>query len=250
MRPVTDTYFGTAVADRYRYFENLNDPVVKAYFKDQNAYTRAVLARLDPARERLFRANNATRRDRHQRFLRSNLDGSRYFYLRRAPGDSNEKLCVRDAGGGQERVLVDPDALATKPGQHFTINYFHAVPRRALRRLRDLGGRLGRQRHPRHRDRDGQAQLPDAIDRAKFVGVTGWRPDGNVVLLHAPAQARPGTIGERGRAAGRQLPARLGERPRQGRSPSSASGSTQPSSWTPTTSRSSPSRRHLRTRSA
>ena len=53
-----------------------------------------------------------------------NLVGSRYFYLRRAPGDSNEKLCVRDTSGGQERVLVDPDALATKPNQHFTINYF------------------------------------------------------------------------------------------------------------------------------
>ena len=174
VRPVTDTYFGTAVADRYRYFENMNDPVVQAYFKDQNAYTRAVLARLDPARERLFRANNATRCDRHQRFHSVQLVGSRYFYLRRAPGDSNEKLCVRDTSGGQERVLVDPDMLATKPGQHFTINYF-SRPSTGVTSPSESRRAARKQRPPRHRDRDRAAtprrDRPRQVRRRRPVGV-------------------------------------------------------------------------------
>jgi prolyl oligopeptidase len=176
VRPVTDTYFGTAVVDRYRYLENLNDPVVKAYFKDQNAYTRAVLARLDPARERLFR--RITQLDATGTAVSSvQLDGSRYFYLRRAPADNNEKLCVRDAAGGQERVLVDPDVLATKPGQHFTINYFTpSLDGRYVAFGISEGGSEDSVIHVI--ETATGKQLPDAIDRAKFVGVTGWRPDG------------------------------------------------------------------------
>ncbi len=53
VRPVTDDYFGTKVVDPYRYMENLKDPKVAAWFKGQNAYTRAVLAKI-PGRDALL----------------------------------------------------------------------------------------------------------------------------------------------------------------------------------------------------
>ncbi|MGA8535395.1 MAG: hypothetical protein WB615_14905, partial [Candidatus Tumulicola sp.] len=53
-QPVTEDFFGTQVTDPYRYFENTKDPVVAAFFKDQNAYARAVLDRLGTPRQRLF----------------------------------------------------------------------------------------------------------------------------------------------------------------------------------------------------
>ncbi|MFP3244368.1 MAG: hypothetical protein RXR20_07350, partial [Paraburkholderia sp.] len=43
VRPVTDTYFGTPVVDNYRYMENLKDPEVQTWMKEQAAYTRKVL---------------------------------------------------------------------------------------------------------------------------------------------------------------------------------------------------------------
>ncbi len=46
VRPVTDVYYGTKIVDPYRYMENLKDPQVDAWLKDQNAYTRAVLAKI------------------------------------------------------------------------------------------------------------------------------------------------------------------------------------------------------------
>ena len=53
-KAVADTMYGTSVTDPYRYFENMDDPAVKQFFKDQNDYTRAVLDRLGAPREALF----------------------------------------------------------------------------------------------------------------------------------------------------------------------------------------------------
>jgi prolyl oligopeptidase len=39
-QPVTEQFFGTTVTDPYRYFENMQDPVVVQFFKEQNAYAR------------------------------------------------------------------------------------------------------------------------------------------------------------------------------------------------------------------
>src|ERR1019366_4131417 len=54
VRPVTQTFFGTTVTDRYRYFEDLKRPEVQQFFRGQNTYARGMLAKLDPARERLL----------------------------------------------------------------------------------------------------------------------------------------------------------------------------------------------------
>ena len=36
---MVDDYFGTKVVDKYRYFENMKDPAVQAYFKAENSWT-------------------------------------------------------------------------------------------------------------------------------------------------------------------------------------------------------------------
>src|ERR1039458_4053381 len=80
VRSVTTDYFGTAVADPYRYMENLSDPDVAAWFKAQDAYTRGVLAKI-PGRDALLA--------RIQELDRSTpavvsaiiaMPGGRYFY--------------------------------------------------------------------------------------------------------------------------------------------------------------------------
>ncbi|MBV9646598.1 MAG: S9 family peptidase [Candidatus Eremiobacteraeota bacterium] len=175
-RPVVETDFGTRVVDPYRYFENMQNAQVQAFFRQQNTYTRSILAMLDPARERLFQ--RIKQLDATGTSVSSvQLVGSQYFYLRRQPTDNNEKLAVRDVADGAERVLVDPDRLATRPNQHFTINYF----------LPSLDGKYvaygisegGSENSVIHVVETATASvLPDSIDRAKFVGATAWRPDG------------------------------------------------------------------------
>lgn len=52
VKPVTNTYFGTALTDPYQWMEDLGDPQVKSWFKEQADYARMALDRI-PGREAL-----------------------------------------------------------------------------------------------------------------------------------------------------------------------------------------------------
>jgi len=178
VRPVVETLYGTKVVDPYRYFENLQDPEVQTYLKEQNAYARDVLSALAPARESLF---NRIKQLDNAGVSISGLQraGDTYFYEKLAPGENTPKLYARAVTPrSPEHLLVDPDAAsAGQSGKHYTIDYF----------LPSLDGKYvgygisegGSENAVIHvvESRTGRL-LPDAIDRAKFVGLTSWRPDG------------------------------------------------------------------------
>jgi prolyl oligopeptidase len=188
-QPVTEQFFGTTVTDPYRYFENMQDPVVIQFFKEQNAYARAVLSGLGTPREQLFERIRAL--DNSGAIVNDvTRVGAYYFYEKLNPGDNSPKLYVRNAGGGDERLLVDPQRLATA-GKHYTINYF----------LPSLDGRYvaygisegGSEASVIHIVNAATAQvLPDAIDRAYYVGATSWRPDGKSFYYVRFPKLQPG----------------------------------------------------------
>jgi prolyl oligopeptidase len=188
-KPVGITRYGTSVTDPYRYFENMNDPIVINFFKQQNAYARAVLSRLGSAREALFERIR-TLDNAGSAVSDVTVDGPYYFYLKLNPGDSSPKLYERSADGGTERVLVDPQSLAT-PGKHYTINYF----------LPSLDGRYvaygisegGSEAAVIHVVETATARvLPDAIDRCYFGGTTSWLPDGKSFYYIRFPKLKPG----------------------------------------------------------
>ncbi|HEY2474874.1 MAG TPA: hypothetical protein VGI19_08715, partial [Candidatus Cybelea sp.] len=188
-KPVAETMYGTSVTDPYRYFENMQDPTVQRFFKEQNAYTRAVLARLGPARDQLFTrikaldnagviVNGVTR------------VGPYYFYEKLNPGDNSPKLYMRNVDGSGERILVDPQSLATA-GKHYTINYF----------LPSLDGKLvaygisegGSEASVIHVVDTATAHVfPDSISRCYFIGATSWLPDGKSFYYVRFPELKPG----------------------------------------------------------
>lgn len=190
-RPVTETFFGTTVTDPYRYFEDMSDPLTVAFFKDQNAYARAVLSRLGPARDALF--NRIAQLDNAGSSV-SDLtrDGSYYFYLKLNPGDNSPKLYVRNAEGGVERVLVDPARLAGS-GQHFTINYF--VPSLDGKYVAYGISEGGSEAAVIHVVETSTGNvLSDSIDRA-YYGITSWLPDGTSFYYIRFPKLPPGAPG-------------------------------------------------------
>jgi prolyl oligopeptidase len=190
VRPVTERLYGTAVTDPYRYFENMQLPLVQAFFRNENTYTRAVLDRIGAPREALLRRIHEL--DNAGIIVSSvQREGDRYFYEKLAPGENDEKLYLRDAApGSAEHLLVDPDKLATRPNQHFTIDYF----------LPSLDGKYvaygisegGSENATIHIVETSTGRiLPDAISRAYFVGATSWRPDDSFYYVRFP-QLAPG----------------------------------------------------------
>ena len=118
---VVDTHWGVEVKDPYRYLENDRDPEVLAWFRGQAAYAERVLTAL-PDRRALF--ERLLELDRGAPFRTSGvkeLDNGDVFYLRREAGGNVEKLYHQPAGGGEFRVLVDPEALGAEGEEHYSL---------------------------------------------------------------------------------------------------------------------------------
>src|ERR1700676_4172938 len=110
-QPVTDTYFGTTVADPYRWLEDPGAPATRAwaaaetelatrYIHGQAAYP-ALRARVETL------AKGSPSRGGLQ------IAGRRWVYLRRAPPAAQAVLVARDGAAAAERVLFDPAASAS-----------------------------------------------------------------------------------------------------------------------------------------
>jgi prolyl oligopeptidase len=120
---VTDTYFGEAIVDRYRWMENDKDPEWLPFLKQQNAHARGVLDQL-PKRDEILKRIQQLSGD-----IASPAEvqkaGVRLFYQQRPVGSNNFKLFVREAG--KDRVLVDPTRLDTKTS-HVSLDWWRASP--------------------------------------------------------------------------------------------------------------------------
>lgn len=110
---VVDDFFGTQVADPYRWLEDGDAEEVRAWTAAQNARTRARIAEIpgrDALRARIaslleigFTSPPAARR--------TTSGAVRYFHQRRTGKQIHPVLYVRD-GAGEDRVLLDPATLS------------------------------------------------------------------------------------------------------------------------------------------
>jgi prolyl oligopeptidase len=113
--PVTDTYYGTVVADPYRWLENGKDPAVKAWAAAQSKLALSAL--------RGTRAY-ATYRARIRQLSRTStvrygltIAGGRLFYGKYTPPQQQPTLVVRDGLSGAERTLFDPSTAHIAAGE-------------------------------------------------------------------------------------------------------------------------------------
>ncbi|HEY7112453.1 MAG TPA: prolyl oligopeptidase family serine peptidase [Thermoanaerobaculia bacterium] len=186
VREVTDTYFGQAVVDPYRWMENTKDPEVAAWMKAQNDYTRAVLDRIPGRKELLARIqaldNAGVTVGQVQRA------GALFFYFKVEPGSDNRKLYVRDGLKGQERLLVDPEKLGGD-GKHWSIDYF--TPSLDGTHVAYGVSEGGSENSVLHVLESATGKvLADSIDRAQ-VGVVSWQNDGRSFLYNRLQKLTP-----------------------------------------------------------
>ena len=111
---VEETLHGVTIRDPYRYLEDTNNPETQQYVRDELAYTRSLLDPL-PGREQIH--------GRLHELLQTGTVGIAqvgqrapkaqhyYFYTRRKPGQNQPVLYVREGLKGNDRVLVDVNAM-------------------------------------------------------------------------------------------------------------------------------------------
>ncbi len=105
---VIDEYFGTAIADPYRWLERdlKADPAVAQWVDAQNSVTSRYLANLpgrDAFRDRLTASFN------HEQLTTPLKRGGEYFFTRNTGLDIQPVLVVRDGETGAERTILDPN---------------------------------------------------------------------------------------------------------------------------------------------
>ena len=103
-----DTYFGTKVADPYRWMEDVDSPAVKTWVDAENELTHSILGKV-PARaairDRILHLNS------FERYSVPARRGSRYFYTHNEGLQNQNVVFWQEGLDGTPHVLLDPNAM-------------------------------------------------------------------------------------------------------------------------------------------
>lgn len=119
-QPVTETYFGQQVEDRFRFVEQLQ-PATMEWVRAQGAYTRRTLDSIPPRAALAGKIGSFGGQFGFAYYTQ--YAGDRLFFLERAPGADQLALAVREADGGK-RTLVDVPAIIRAKGYPVAIDGF------------------------------------------------------------------------------------------------------------------------------
>jgi prolyl oligopeptidase len=172
---VTDEYFGTKVSDPYRYMEKLDTPEVQKWFKQQDDYTRSVLSQIPGRTALLARIKQFDQTGPPRILSMLRYAGDKIYYEKRLPDEDVAKLYLRSGLQGQDQLLLDPNRYSTKPGQHYTLNYY--VPSYDGRYVACGVSPSGSEDAVIHiLDTSTGHETGETIDRSWYGGIS-WLPD-------------------------------------------------------------------------
>jgi len=193
IRNVPETFFGTAVQDPYRDFENVKVPAVAAWMKAHSDAAHATLARIagrEAMRARLAQYDSATPARVVDVQRVSGAAGDLFFFQRRGAKDNQFKLYMKRGLNGAETLLFDPDQLRKRSGQAHAIDYYAASPDGSKVAI---GVSAGGSEEARLRVQDTRTgrQLGPEISRADY-GAVSWAPDGRELFFVRLQAMQPG----------------------------------------------------------
>ena len=105
-----DDYFGTKVADPYRWLENTDSPETRAWLDSENCVTFRYLAGI-PERARIL--DRLTKLWNYERFGVPSREGGKYIYSRNDGLQNQSVYYWQPTLGAAPQVLIDPNTLST-----------------------------------------------------------------------------------------------------------------------------------------
>jgi prolyl oligopeptidase len=178
---VTDTYFGTKVADPYRWLENLNSPQVQGWVAAQNALSQPRLAGLP---ERAWIKTRLTQLWNYERYEVPVKRGGHYFYLHNDGAQNQSVLEVAESLDASGRVLFDPNTV--RADATIAVSDFAPDVRGDIVAYAVSDGGTDWQLWRFKRVASG-ADLPDTLRFTKFFGLSWARDDSGVYYSRYPA---------------------------------------------------------------
>jgi len=182
---VFDTYFGTKVADPYRWMEDLNAAELKKWVDAENAVTFKYLDAL-PVRDTLKK--RLTELYDYPRVTIPRYEGRRWFYSRNSGLQRQSVVFTRETLNGRETVAIDPNALS--PDGSVQLSQFNPSPDGQYVGFGQAEGGSDLETYYVRELASGR-QLPDTIRWMKFSGVD-WTKDGKGFFYGRYPEPPPG----------------------------------------------------------
>jgi prolyl oligopeptidase len=179
VHPVTEDFFGTKVTDRYRWMEDPKNAEFKPWLLSQNDYARKRLAAI-PGRDKL--AADISKVSGAVPIVSAIQAAGPYIFIQLRPAGANTyKLYVREGLTGANRLLIDPDTMATAT-THYSLDYWQPSPD---------GKYVAYGTSPAGSEDSvlyvletaTGAKLPEAIDRAQSASPS-WLPDNSGMFIN------------------------------------------------------------------
>jgi oligopeptidase B len=120
--PISDAHHGIVRKDDYAWLRASNwqevmrdpallDPEIRGQLEAENAYSKATMAETEPLQATLFAEMKARIKEDDESVPAP--DGAFEYYTRFVTGGQHPLFCRKPCNGGEERVLIDGNALAT-----------------------------------------------------------------------------------------------------------------------------------------
>lgn len=181
---VSDDYFGTKVADPYRWLEKADDPATTAWVAAENSLTRSVLDR--PEHEAI--KARLTELYDYPKISIPEKKGNRYFFFKNTGLQNQSVYYVQEGPKGEPRALIDPNTMSTDG----TVALTNTSPTKDGSLVGYAVSRSGSDRQEISvRDVATGKDLPDKIIWVKFSNIA-WTPDGKGFFYTRYPQ--PGTV--------------------------------------------------------
>lgn len=179
---VVDDYFGTKVADPYRWLEDQNSPETRAWIEKENGYTDSILSKL-PGREGLRAQLGALLKVDS---MGTPIErGGHYFFSRRAADDDQAKLYVRRGREAKDEVLIDPLPLSA---DHSASVGFDAISSDGALIAYSIRQGGADETTPYVYDVNSKRQLADRLPHARYSGLDFTRDAKSIYYTYQTPQ--------------------------------------------------------------
>ncbi|HEY0427692.1 MAG TPA: prolyl oligopeptidase family serine peptidase [Pyrinomonadaceae bacterium] len=176
-----DSYFGTSVADPYRWLEDADSVETKAWVEAENKLT---FSYLDTIPERARIKNRLTELWNYEKYSAPFKEGKRYFYYKNDGLQNQFVLYVADSVTDKGRVLLDPNSLSAD-GTVALSGIDVSVDGNVLAYGLAAAGSDWQEWH--FRDIATGKDLPDVLKNIKFSGASWSKDNKGIYYSRYPA---------------------------------------------------------------
>ncbi len=180
-----DDYFGTKVADPYRWLEDDNSPETKAWTEAQNRHTEKYLASVGQREGIVDRLKHLWN---YERFGAPSKHGKHWIYSHNS-GLQNQNIIYKSKRlYGERQVLLDPNSLSADGTAALSATSFSKDGRYMAYAVSKAGSDWSVWHV---RDVESGQDLPDTIEWTKFSGAV-WTKDGKGFYYTRYPEPKPG----------------------------------------------------------